>query len=439
MITEYGTDVPSLAIVRSARGWARMLHRYVVDHGGAVVKTRPLEERQALEDDYDILIVDDISSFLNAHIVEELHRSGRRVLGVWDPEEFSPSGDTIAGRKRLEQLGVDATISADTTPEDFVRIIQQIAPVRKPALDPLPDFDEFFSPFGPPAPEKTAPSFNVVSPAKPINADRRKGHVTAVFGASGGSGVTEVAIELARALGRRGERTVLVDADEMAPSLAQRLSLSLHPNLRTAVDVVEHGTGRIPDTLTTIATGLEVLVGLPHPRDWVEVRGSDLTAVVGELSRGRGQIVVNASPFIEDLAPFGADRFGVSRAVIAGADDVIVVCPPTPVGIARLIDRAAELSELAAGKPLHVVVNRNQSGKFKQKEILAEIGRSFNATTVTFLPADTKVEKASWDGTLVAAGEFTKAVDSEVAVLIPAVAFKKSERSGRAAQSKKGA
>ena len=87
MIVEHDTDVPGIAIVRSSRGWARTLHRYVVDHGGAIVRTRPLEERQAIEEEYDILIVDDISSFLTNHIVDELHRRGRRVLGVY-PKSF---------------------------------------------------------------------------------------------------------------------------------------------------------------------------------------------------------------------------------------------------------------------------------------------------------------------------------------------------------------
>ena len=77
MIIDHDLNVPEIAIVRSSCSWARTLHRYVVDHGGAVVKTRPLEERQALEDEYDILVVDDISSFLTNHIIEELHRRGR--------------------------------------------------------------------------------------------------------------------------------------------------------------------------------------------------------------------------------------------------------------------------------------------------------------------------------------------------------------------------
>ncbi len=428
MITDYDTDLPGIAIVRSTRSWARTLHRYVVDHGGAIVRTRPLEERQALEDEYDILIVDDVSSFLSAHIVEELHRRGRRVLGVYDPTEFSASAEQTTGRQRLLRLGVDKTIEAQAMPEEFVRVIEDLKPERHTPAEPQDHFENDpailsrdFTAEGLDAYARqtttSTPTPGLVRVPVP---ERRFGHVTAVFGASGGSGVTEVAIELARSLGRRGERSVLIDGDEVAPSLAQRLSLSLHPNLRTAVDVVEHGTGRLSECLVGVASNLEVLVGLPHPKDWVELRGSDMTSVINEMARGRPQVVVNASPSIEDLTMFGtADRFGISRAVIATADTIVLVCPPTPMGVARLLDRIADLSELAENKPVHVVINRSQKGAFKRKEIAREIQRSFGPAGIHFLPADLNVERAAWEGTLVPSGEFTKALEESLTPSIP--------------------
>ena len=241
-----------------------------------------------------------------------------------------------------------------------------------------------------------------------------------MLGASGGCGVTEIAIELGRELGKRGEKTVVVDGDELSPSMAQRLNLPLHPNLRTAVDVVEHGTGRLSECLVGIASNLEILTGLPHPKDWVEMRSSDMEALLSELACGRPQLVVNASPLIEDLSSFGgADRFGISRAAISSADTLVVVCPPTPMGVARLLDRVADLTALADGKPVHVVVSRTQKSTFKRNEIEREIERSIAAASVHFIPNDLHVETAAWDGTLVAAGEFTKAIASGLAPLIP--------------------
>lgn len=438
MITEHDTEVPGIAIVRSARGWARTLHRYVVDHGGAIVRTRPLEERQALEDDYDILLVDDISSFLSGHIVDELHRRGRRVLGVYDPEEFAGSAEN-SGKQRLIRLGVDGVVEAQATPEEFVRAIKDLAPTPAERMQASADLvpataaeliaragfegDTAYTPAG---------ASDVVLPERPEINGKRRGHLTAVLAASGGTGATEVAIELGRALGKRGERTVVVDGDDLAPSLAQRLNLALHPNLRTAVDVVEHGTGRLSECLTAVASNLEIIVGIPHPKDWVEMRGSDMTAVLTELVRGRPQVVVNASPMIEDLTSFGgADRFGVSRAVAEAADDIVIVCSPTPMGVARLLDRVADLMELGNNKPVHVIVNRVQKSTFKKNEIQREIERSFGPQSIHFIPADLKVEKACWEGTLVPSGEFTRSITHSVLPVIPKVVFAKTRGRGK--------
>jgi MinD-like ATPase involved in chromosome partitioning or flagellar assembly len=427
MIVDHEVDVPGIAIVRSSRPWARTLHRYVVDHGGAIVKTRPLEERQAIEDEYDVLIVDDISSFLTNHIIEEVHRRGRRVLGVYDTSEYAPNQE-ISGKSRLERIGADGVIDANATPEEFVRIIGDLAPapeeraVRNANVGLL-DIEEAHE-RGPgrngQAQQGPTVGGEVKVPPGRGQQPRRRGHVTTILGASGGSGATELAIELGHALGRRGEKTVVVDGDELAPSLAQRLNLALHPNIRTAVDVVEHGAGRLSECLTTVATNLETLVGLPHPKDWIELRGSDMIAVIDELSRGRPQVIVNASPAIEDLAGFGgADRFAMTRAAVVSADLVIIVCPPSPMGVARLIDRVADLSLIAEGKPVHVVVNRVPKGNFKRNEIAREIQRNFAPAGIHFVAADPRVEKASWEGTLVPRGEFTKAVGTTIAAMVP--------------------
>lgn len=415
---DHDLDAPGIAIVRSSRGWARTLHRYVVDHGGAIVKTRPLEERQALEDEYDILIVDDISSFLNNHIIDELHRRGRLVLGVYDPEEFS-ANESNTGRQRLVRIGVDGVIEAQASPEEFLRLITDLAPTSAERASRRAAYAADGMPADPFLDEDPHGSTGNGRRASP----RRRGHITSVIAASGGSGATEIAIELGHYLARRGEKTVIVDADEVAPSVAQRLNLPLHPNLRTAIDVVEHGTGRLGECLIAISGGLETLVGLPHPKDWVEMRGTDLTAVVSELVRGRPQIVMNTSPFIEDLAAFGGvDRFAVSRAAIDAADLVIMVCPPTPMGIARMLDRVSDLGELVAGKPLHVVINRTPKASFKRKEIGREIERNFTPEGIHFIPDDARIEKAAWNGTLLNGGSFARAIAATLGPSIPRVA-----------------
>ncbi|MDP8962265.1 MAG: hypothetical protein M3N32_11710 [Actinomycetota bacterium] len=381
-----------ISIVVSPRDWAEQLHRFVADHGGAIVRARVLDAREALEDAWTVLVAEDLTSFLTPRLVDELHRRDRRVLGVYDPDE-------PWGRDRLVELGVDETAPLTTPPEDLVRIIAALA--SSVQLDhELSSLVWDSSPGSKPSLEAAARSEAPLAP------------VIAVGGPPGGVGATEVAIGVAAELGRRGQRCVLVDGDEVAPSIAQRLGLPLHPNVRTAIDVVEHRTGGLLETLADVpAAGTQALCGLPNPRDWPEVRASELLAVVEELAVRFEHLVVNTSHAIEDLSGLGGPpRFGLTRALLACADQIVAVGGSTPVGVARLLDWVADLRALAPRTPLHVALNKAPDEGFKRSELNHEICRSVAVSAITFLPFDEKVEQASWDGTLVPSGGFTRSL-----------------------------
>lgn len=381
-----------ISIVVSPRDWAEQLHRFVADHGGALVRARVLDAREALEDAYTVLVAEDLTSFLTPRLVDELHRRDRRVLGVYDPDE-------PWGRDRLAELGVDETAPLTTPPEDLVRIIAALASTVQ--LD-----RELSALVGDARPGSNPPLGDAARPAAALAT------VTAVGGPSGGVGATEVAIGLASELSRRGQRCVLVDGDEVAPSIAQRLGLPLHPNLRTAIDVVEHRTGGLLDTLADLpGTEGRTLCGLPNPRDWPEVRPSELLAVVEELTTHFEHLVVNTSHAIEDLSGLGnPPRFALTRALLACADQILAVGASTPVGVARLLDWVADLRTLAPRTPLHVALNKAPDEGFKRSELNHEICRTIAVSAVTFLPFDEKVERAAWDGALVPSGGFTRSL-----------------------------
>ena len=391
-----------VAIVVSPRNWAERLHRFLADHGGARVRARVIDAREALDDVYAVLVVEDLTSFLTPRLIGELRARGRRVLGVHEPDE-------PWARQRLVDLGVDATIEADATPEGFVRAIDALAATA--------DVDARFSQI---VSEELATLAPVVASHAPT-----RGTVIAVGAPPGGCGATEVAIELAAAAAHDGP-TALVDADEFAPSIAQRLGMSLHPNLRSAIDALEHRTGRVDDTLRSApGSTLEVLAGLPHGRDWHEVRASDIVGVIDELVAAR-VVVANVGHGVEDLVAQGAPpRFAVTRALLGRADRIVAVGTPTPVGVARLLDWVATVRVLAPLTPIAIVVNRAPAQRFKRAELAAEITRSFAPTTLAFAPEDRRVSDAAWDGTLATTGRFSRAVGRllvELDVRVPAVA-----------------
>ncbi len=384
----------ALAIVVSPREWAERLHRFLADHGGARVRTRVMRPDDAIREQYDVFLVDDVTSFLTPRLVRRLQETGKRVVGVYDPDEFPE------GKERLVGMGADGVIESQASAEEFVRLIASLHAAEFVPAESLDDQSSLVEPV-------------VDSPWV------GRGPVTVVGGPPGGSGATEVAITLAACLAGGAGSTVLVDADDVAPTIAQRLQLDLHPNVRSAVDALQHRTGKL---LSTVASprrlGFAVLPGLSNRDDWSELRPGEVVDVVFELASASRHVVVNVSSNIEDLSSHGGPgRYGLARRLVAEADAVVGVGLPTPVGVARLLDWVADVRTVSEDIPIHLVVNRSPRSLFKRGELIEEIARTFVAASVTFAPFDRKVEEASWDGRLVAPGRFSKALGRLAALL----------------------
>ena len=395
-----------IAIGVSHRPWAQDLFRHVADHGGAVVRKRVLTEEDALEEDYTVLVLDDVANVLTPRLVHELHQRGRYVVAV------HAAGDPHAPEV-LRGLGVDAWVDEALPPDEILAVINRFAP------PPGPVVDDAFRTIARQLGEDLPPAV----PARPAEPDRHRGWVTAVASPSGGCGATEVSLALAITLRLRGEYAVVVDADDVAPSLAQRLNVPLVPNVRNAVDAIEQRVGQLTETLRYVEPlGFEVLCGLSTARDWADLRPEDLANVILELALLRHQVVVNVGPHPEELISInGQPRYGATRAVLELADQVVLVAAPTPVGLARLLDWLATAQELVAGKPVHVAFNRAPASRFKRGELEQELYRSFLPASCHLLPFDRRVEEAAWNGRLLPGGPFIRAVNG-IAAHLP-VAF----------------
>jgi len=390
-----------IAIGVSHRAWAQRLFRHVADHGGAVVRTRVLLDEDALETSYAVLVVDDTASVLTPRMLAELHRTNRRVIAV------HAAGDHRA-REALSRLGVDAAIPDSAPPEELVDAVVALAPARGGGADD--PFAAIARELGHELPGDAEPPPRERPAAQPA-----RGLITVVLAVSGGAGATEVALALAGVLGGRRERTVLVDADEVAPSLAQRMAQPLVPNLRNAVDAVERGVGSLEETLVALPEhdGFELLCGLANPRDWPDLRPDSVAEVVGELARAHGQVLVNTGPNVEEVsAPGGLARYGIARAMLLVADQLVVVAGANPIGLSRLLVWLGDHADLARSKPLHVALNQAPPGVFKRSELEREVLRSFLPSSLHLLPADKRVEEAVWNGHTVPGGPFQKAVQS---------------------------
>lgn len=234
-----------------------------------------------------------------------------------------------------------------------------------------------------------------------------------VAGPGGGTGVTEVAIALAHAMHRSGRSTCLVDGDDEGAAIAQRLGLGMHPNVRTAIDVIEQRSAPVQVTLQD-RSGMPVMVGMPGAEGWAGVRPRDLIGVLDELAAVFDHVIVDAG----NRSGSRLRESGMMRALLDRADLGICVAAPSPVGVARLLGWISDAPE-PSGKRCAVVVNRAGRDPYRRGEITQEITRNHVPMSLEFFPADTAVGAAAWDGTIVPRGRFRRSVDEWAVRLLP--------------------
>jgi MinD-like ATPase involved in chromosome partitioning or flagellar assembly len=376
---------PEVALAFTADPWVEALHRHLSDHGGARVRSVVVEPGILREESYDVLVVGHRWAPLTRALVGDVHARGHAVLGVYDREE-------PASRKHLAGLGVDAIVESDAGVDGFVRAIIATAGNR---------------------PER---------PAEPAPlADRRAGRLV-VVGGPPGVGRTEVAIGVGVAC-TRTHSVALVDADDVAPAVAQRLHLPIEPNLRTAIDAVEHGRGEL-DTcvISEPRWRLSIVAGVPNPGAWAQVRPGEVVRVIDRLADAAEIVVADGAGSLEEIGPSGSrGRFATGRALVAEADVLVAVCDASPHGITRLLTWVVEARSLAAETPMVVVVNRAPSARFRRGEIYEEITTSLGAREVVFTPYDARVSDAAWQGASVGSGGFTRSITrvGDLAATVP--------------------
>ncbi|HZP29994.1 MAG TPA: hypothetical protein VFC99_13650, partial [Acidimicrobiia bacterium] len=124
----------------------------------------------------------------------------------------------------------------------------------------------------------------------------------------------------------------------------------------------------------------------------------------------------------------GRGRFAVGRALVERAARLVGVGSGNPVGVVRLLAWAVDARALNPSAPLHLVVSRAPGDAFRRGEIADEVGRTFPPSSLTFVPADRRVERAAWEGEPVAAGPFTKALAPLAAALTPSRSWTRVRR-----------
>ena len=388
---------PEVALVFSPDAWVEGLHRHLTDHGGARVRQVVMDPSLAFDEEYGTLVVSHRWPALTRTFVDAIHQRSRRILGVFDPDE-------PGGQEYLASLGVDRALACDASMVEFVSALVALAPERESTAPSLTALEAAIGGTG------------VSTPAGDGAASRRR---LIAVGGTPGAGASELAVALAAAMSLQGGRTVLVDTDDVVPSIAQRLALGIEPNLRSAIESVEYGMGDLAGAVVKRTRELDVLCGLPNVDAWSQVRPSEVVDVLDALAATRRRVIANVASRLEDVGRGGRSRYGISRAVVTEASTLIGVAPASPVGVTRLLGWVTDVRALNPAAPIHLVVNRAPRDAFRRAEIEQEVRRSFQPERLSFLPHDPKVESAAWSGELVGYGPYMRAVTELAARIAP--------------------
>lgn len=398
---------PAVAVGSSQRSWVAELMSYAQDHAGVRVVGTVLSAREALDHDYDVLLIDDTTSYLTKRLIDRVHSMRRIVIGIYEDTR----GDV--GRSKLLEFGVDAVIDAESPPKEF------LARIRSVTEQKLVDKDFAQIVRGEELESGNSDADALLSDPTDAGSEQAARSVTVV---SGSNGVTEVAIGLAAQLAKRGSSVVLVDLDTLEPAIAQRLGIELTPNVLSAIESLRF-SGEIKPAVQLHEQGFGLLAGLPSPREWEACGLDDTEDLIGVLAETYDNVIVRTNRFLEDVSSFGFSpgRFELARRLVAGADQLVVVGDPSPLGVTAVLGWIGEARGLS-GEPVHVVMNHCGRSVYQRGEIKEEIGRTFRSASVTFVPEDLRIRKAAWQGELAPTGRFTKALDLVAERLTSAVA-----------------
>jgi len=346
---------PEMALAASARDWPDRLHRFLLDHGGGRVRSRVMSPDQAVADEYDILLVDDVCSFLTPRLVRSLREKGREIVGVYNP------ADAPDAKRRLLECGITDVIESDATADEFLAVAGTTLAHRRSTSTSVAE---------------AAASFRV-----------------GVFGPLGGVGVTEVAIGLAGAVSR-SRKSLLIDLDQRNPSVAQRLDLPLHPNLLTAADMAHH-SGDVDKALVE-HDGMSIVGGLAAPGHH-ELRLIEVGGLLDEIGRSGFEVVV------ADLGSAAPDQLDYLRFNV-----LIAVGLASPVGVSRLVRTVSAVITTVSSDTV-AVVNRVSPG-VRNVEMRSELERLLPDVPIVLLPEDRRLERAAWDGLRLTRGPFARSV-----------------------------
>lgn len=216
--------------------------------------------------------------------------------------------------------------------------------------------------------------------------------VIAVTGCKGGIGKTVVAVNLALAMSKLGQRVVLMDGNLDAPDIGFSLGLNTAHLPEGNQSSSESAVLQLPGELVEGPGGIRVFT--PKGKDWHDC--IQATQVVG-LIQGLDELASDLDTLIVDTAPgLAPDNITLAQA----ATDIIVVISQEDVSVIDAVRQIRLLHQVYHLQQFYVVVNlvSSRRGGARQFEQLQESLKDDKWIVLSYLgavPIDKTVSEAA--------------------------------------------
>ena len=229
-------------------------------------------------------------------------------------------------------------------------------------------------------------------PQGTLNRSTLRGAVTAVWGPTGAPGRSMVALAVAAVLARRGESTLLIDADCRGASIAQMLAIldDVSGIMAACRDVNLGRDRRIDEHLLSVMPHLDVLTGIPRADLWHHIRPAALKRVVEQARNSHQHIVIDCGFDLELEEPVTPAIGDIARVLLEDADRTVVVGRPDPVGITRLLRATDSIADIVP-EMLLVMNGIRPSTPWDESQLADMVFHVAGARPAVFLPFDAEV------------------------------------------------
>jgi Mrp family chromosome partitioning ATPase len=400
-----GDLVVGIAGVKCA--WATTLRGHINDHVVAMTAISLRDPAGVVDGDLDVdvIVVDDAVCLFTSSDVGGAAQRDIRSIGLHDPVQGR-------GESYLRDLGVDLVMSTDTPPSEIVESIRRLAPapsMRRPAPNDRRG-----------APHHRGPSGIAADTA----GTAEQAAVTLVSGTSGGIGTTEATILLAGRFAQRSA-TLVIEADELAPSMASRLGLQADRNLNGALALVAQGHYPFPECLTPGRDdgaphphlGFHVVAGPTNPGGPPPANPIHLRRLIEAAENSFSEVIVEIGPVISATGDSAHDRFAAGRAAVVAADRLVAIAAPNPEGVSRLLNWLAVVRTMAPDTPAWAAFGLVPRSRFVRSALAEGLRHRLGGTSlrgfdaIHLLPVEPMSAKAGWNGVLVPRGGLRRAVN----------------------------